>query len=106
LAPNKEKVVSEGNWKKTQLKLVQKAFSNNDEQRYGVMLNAIEFALVKKGLNLELVRLSVLEKPFGRELAEQIIALIEQCNMAQYAPSAVSNDSNNLKTFVDVWEKI
>jgi hypothetical protein len=106
LAPNKEKVVRGGNWKKTQLKLVQKAFIGNDEQRYGIMLNAIEFALVKKGLNLESVRLSVLEGPFGKELAKQIIALIEQCNMAQYAPSAVSNDSNNLKTFVDVWEKI
>ena len=106
LAPNREKVSSRVNWKKTQLKLVQKAFSNNDDQRYGAMLNAIEFALVKKGLNLESVRVSVLEEPFGKELAEQIIAIIEQCNMAQYAPSSVSDDSNNLKTFVDVWEQI
>ena len=106
LAPNREKVSSRVNWKKTQLKLVQKAFSNNNDQRYGAMLNAIEFALVKKGLNLESVRVSVLEEPFGKELAEQIIAIIEQCNMAQYAPSSVSDDSNNLKTFVDVWEQI
>jgi len=106
LAPNREKVSSRVNWKKTQLKLVQKAFSNNNDQRYGAMLNAIEFALVKKGLNLESVRVSVLEEPFGKELAEQIIAIIEKCNMAQYAPSSVSDDSNNLKTFVDVWEQI
>ncbi len=106
LAPNREKVSSGVNWKKSQLKSVQKAFMVNDDQRYGVMLNALEFALVKKGLNLESVSQAALEKPFGGEIAKQIIALIEQCNMAQYAPLAVSDESNNLKTFVEVWEQI
>lgn len=106
LAPNREKVASGMNWKKSQLKLVQKAFSNKDDQCYGVMLNALEFALVKNGLNLESVSQAALEATFNPEIAKQIIALIEQCNMAQYAPTAVSNDSNNLKSFVAVWEQI
>ena len=41
------------NWRKIKLREVQKAFSSKDEKRYGKMLNALEFGLVEKGLNLE-----------------------------------------------------
>ena len=106
LMPQSEKVAANMNWKKSHLKQVQKAFNNDEGQRYGIMLNALEFALVKNDLNLESVTIKSLEETFSPELAGEISALIEQCNMAQYAPTAHSDDVENLKNFVSVWEKI
>ena len=94
------------NWKKSQLKIVQKAFSAQEEQRYGTMLNALEFALVKKGIHLEQVRLEALENVYDTPTANRILRLIEHCNMAQYAPIAASENVHHLTEFEEVWEQI
>ena len=94
------------NWKKSQLKIVQKAFGAQEEQRYGTMLNALEFALVKKGIHLEQVRLEALENVYDTPTANRILRLIEHCNMAQYAPIAASENVHHLTEFEEVWEQI
>ena len=94
------------NWKKSQLKIVQKAFGAQEEQRYGTMLNALEFALVKKGIHLEQVRLEALENVYDTSTANRILRLIEHCNMAQYAPIAASENVHHLTEFEEVWEQI
>ena len=94
------------NWKKSQLKIVQKAFDAQEEQRYGTMLNALEFALVKKGIHLEQVRLEALENVYDTPTANRILRLIEHCNMAQYAPIAASENVHHLTEFEEVWEQI
>ena len=94
------------NWKKSQLKIVQKAFSAQEKQRYGTMLNALEFALVKKGIHLEQVRLEALENVYDTPTANRILRLIEHCNMAQYAPIAASENVHHLTEFEEVWEQI
>ncbi|MGB0183011.1 MAG: BatD family protein [Schleiferiaceae bacterium] len=94
------------NWKKSQLKIVQKAFGAQEEQRYGMMLNALEFALVKKGIHLEQVRLEALENVYDTPTANRILRLIEHCNMAQYAPIAASENVHHLTEFEEVWEQI
>lgn len=94
------------NWKKSQLKIVQKAFGAQEEQRYGTMLNALEFALVKKGIHLEQVRLEALENVYDTQTANRILRLIEHCNMAQYAPIAASENVHHLTEFEEVWEQI
>ncbi|CAI8161357.1 MAG: Uncharacterised protein [Cryomorphaceae bacterium] len=99
---NRQKV----NWKKSQLKIVQKAFAAQEEQRYGTMLNALEYALVKKGIHLEQVRLEALENIYDTPTAHRILALIEHCNMAQYAPIAASENAHHLTEFEEVWEQI
>lgn len=94
------------NWKKSQLKIVQKAFGAQEDQRYGTMLNALEFALVKKGIHLEQVRLEALENVYDKPTANRILRLIEHCNMAQYAPIAASENVHHLTEFEEVWEQI
>jgi len=94
------------NWKKSQLKIVQKAFSAQEEQRYGMMLNALEYALVEKGVHLEQVRLEALESVYDKPTAHRILSLIEHCNMAQYAPIAASENAHHLTEFEEVWEQI
>lgn len=94
------------NWKKSQLKIVQRAFGAQEEQRYGTMLNALEFALVKKGIHLEQVRLEALENVYDTPTANRILRLIEHCNMAQYAPIAASENVHHLTEFEEVWERI
>ncbi|HCP40668.1 MAG TPA: hypothetical protein DIT65_02645 [Cryomorphaceae bacterium] len=94
------------NWKKEQLKIVQKAFAAEEEQRYGTMLNALEYGLVKKGIHLEQVRREVLENVYDRPIANRILDLIENCNMAQYAPVAASDNAHQLTEFEEVWEQI
>lgn len=94
------------NWKKSQLKIVQKAFGAQEDQRYGTMLNALEFALVKKGIHLEQVRLEALENVYDAPTANRILRLIEHCNMAQYAPIAASENVHHLTEFEEVWEQI
>ena len=94
------------NWKKSELKIVQKAFGAQEEQRYGTMLNALEFALVKKGIHLEQVRLEALENVYDTQTANRVLRLIEHCNMAQYAPIAASENVHHLTEFEEVWEQI
>ena len=83
-----------------------KSIRDTQEQRYGTMLNALEFALVKKGIHLEQVRLEALEDIYDTPTANRILRLIEHCNMAQYAPIAASENVHHLTEFEEVWEQI
>ena len=94
------------NWRKIKLREVQKAFSSKDEKRYGKMLNALEFGLVEKGLNLENVTKINLQNTYGNQIGNEIFTLIENCNLAQYAPVSSSNDDSNMNAFIEIWKTI
>ncbi|MEC8458372.1 MAG: BatD family protein [Bacteroidota bacterium] len=96
----------DSNWRKIKLREVQKAFSSMDQKRYGKMLNAIEFGLVEKGLNLENVTKANLQKTYGNRIGNEIFMLIENCNLAQYAPLSSSNDDSNMNAFIEIWKTI
>ncbi|MDC1022184.1 BatD family protein [Schleiferiaceae bacterium] len=105
LAPRRTLRKSE-NWRKGKLKDVQKAFNAKDGARYGTMLNAIEFGLVERGLNLENITKTELQNTYGNQTGVELFVLIENCNLAQYAPVTSSNDESNLNAFVEVWKMI
>ena len=94
------------NWRKIKFREVQKAFSSKDEKRYGKMLNALEFGLVEKGLNLENVTKINLQNTYGNQIGNEIFTLIENCNLAQYAPVSSSNDDSNMNAFIEIWKTI
>ena len=77
-----------------------------DQKRYGKMLNAIEFGLVEKGLNLENITKANLQKTYGNPIGNEIFMLIENCNLAQYAPLSSSNDDSNMNAFIEIWKTI
>ena len=70
------------------------------------MLNALEFALVEKGLNLENVTKANLQNAYGNPIGNEIYRLIENCNLAQYAPLSTSNDDSNMNAFIEIWRTI
>lgn len=92
------------NWKNDLQKQVVLSFTSDAKDRYGVMINAIEYALVQQGLDLENITLPTLQEVYSADNSEKILALIEQCNLAQYAPAAVANDEINLNEFTSLWE--
>jgi hypothetical protein len=94
------------NWRKIKLREVKEAFSSKNEKRYGTMLNALEFALVEKGLNLENVTKANLQNAYGNPIGNEIYRLIENCNLAQYAPVSASNDDSNMNAFIEIWRTI
>jgi len=91
-------------WKNDLQKHVVQSFTSDAKDRYGIMINAIEYALVQQGLDLENITLPKLQEVYSADNAEKILALIEQCNLAQYAPAAVANDEINLNEFTSLWE--
>jgi hypothetical protein len=70
------------------------------------MLNALEFGLVEKGLNLENVTKINLQNTYGNQIGNEIFTLIENCNLAQYAPVSSFNDDSNMNAFIEIWKTI
>lgn len=106
LAPKKMKAAAGNNWQRTKYKEVLKAFASQNKDKYAVMINALEYALVERGLDVEQINSTALQTHYDKETAERILNLHSQCTMAQYAPSAVADDNEPLNSFKTLWEKI
>jgi len=97
-APSKQAVLQR------EKKKVMAAFSTGSDNRYGILFNTLEAQLLSQGLGKEHIKLATLQQTFGEERGAQLHALLERCQMAEYAPGAVGDDQWFMDEFKTVWE--
>ena len=97
-APSKQAV-----WQREKKK-VMAAFSSGADNRYGILFNTLEAQLLSQGLDKEHIKLATLGQTFGEARGAQLHALLERCQMAEYAPGAVGDDQWFMDEFKTVWE--
>lgn len=87
-------------------KEINTAWKSNHPDAVDQMLNALEGALVRRGIAKEHISLSALQEVLGPELAAQTIDLIERLQLALYAPNAVGSKEEWLNEFNALWEQL
>ena len=104
--PRKEKEVEDTSKKRPLRREVELAFKANKEDRFGIMLNAIEEALLERGVAREDITDALLQKELGESVGSKTYALIQRCQMAQYAPSSEGDTNNIWNEFKAIWDLI
>lgn len=92
--------------KKSLKKQVDKAFADNQRDRFGIMLNALEELLLEQGVAKDANHADVLRERLGEEVAKEFAFIKERCQMAQYAPSTATSSNEVLTRFNALWDKI
>jgi len=87
-------------------KAINTAWKTNDPEAVGKMLNALEEALVRKGIAKENISLTVLNEAFGTASGGRINALVEQLQLALYAPNTMVSNDEWLNEFNALWEQL
>jgi len=87
-------------------KAINTAWKTNDPEAVGKMLNALEEALVHKGIAKENISLTVLNEAFGTASGGRINALVEQLQLALYAPNTMVSNDEWLNEFNALWEQL
>jgi len=104
--PRKEKAAVAVSKKKGLKRQVDKAFSDKSQDRYGLMLNALEERLLEQGIGREANHQEALENSKGKEVAENFTYVKERCQLAQYAPGSAADDEKLLTRFDALWEQM
>ena len=87
-------------------KAINTAWKTNDPEAVGKMLNALEEALVRKGIAKENISLTVLNEAFGTASGNRINALVEQLQLALDAPNTMVSNDEWLNEFNALWEQL
>lgn len=82
------------------------AWKTNDPEAVVKMLNALEVALVRRGIAKENISLFALNEVLGTALGTQVNALIEKLQLALYAPNATGSNEEWLNEFNALWEQL
>jgi hypothetical protein len=82
------------------------AWKTNDPEAVDRMLNALEGALVQRGIAKEHISLSTLKEVLGPEVGGRTNALIERLQLALYAPNATGSNEEWLNEFNALWEQL
>ena len=104
--PKKQALVGGTSNKKSLKKQVEKAFADNQRDRFGIMLNALEELLLEQGVAKDANHGEVLRERLGEEVAKEFAFIKERCQMAQYAPSTATSSNEVLTRFNALWDKI